>query len=97
MHRIKSIGVLSLAKIQGGIMFALSLLFLPFFLLGGVASVVAGGKEGALGGGMMIGFAIVFPVVYGGMGFVMGAITALIYNLFAKRLGGVEIELTPVE
>ncbi len=95
MQRIKSIGVLSLAKIEGGVMFGISLLFLPFFLLGGLASMMAGGKEGALGGGVMIGFAIVFPIVYGGMGFVMGAITALIYNLFAKWLGGVEIELAP--
>ena len=44
---------------------------------------------------MMIVFAIVLPFAYGGMGFVMGALTALIYNLFAKRLGGVEIELAP--
>ena len=95
MHRIKSIGVLSLAKIQGGIMFAISLLFLPIFLLAGLATAIAGGKEGALGGGMMIVFAIVLPFAYGGMGFVMGALTALIYNLFAKRLGGVEIELAP--
>jgi hypothetical protein len=29
------------------------------------------------------------------MGFVIGAISAFIYNLIAKRLGGIEIQLEP--
>jgi hypothetical protein len=33
------------------------------------------------------------PVFYGAMGFIMGAISALLYNLFAKWVGGIELEM----
>jgi hypothetical protein len=33
------------------------------------------------------------PVFYGAMGFVFGAIGALLYNLLAKWVGGFEFEL----
>ena len=33
------------------------------------------------------------PLIYGAMGFVGGAIGALIYNLFAKWVGGIELEM----
>ena len=37
--------------------------------------------------------AIAAPIMYGLMGFVMGAIGALIYNLIAGWVGGIEMEL----
>ena len=40
-----------------------------------------------------IAFAIVMPILYGAMGFMMGAIGALLYNLLAKLIGGFELEL----
>jgi hypothetical protein len=45
--------------------------------------------------GAGIGFLaiIFFPVLYGFMGFVAGILSALIYNLVAKWVGGIEIEL----
>ena len=39
-----------------------------------------------------IGSIVIFPVVYGVLGFVLGYIFALIYNLAAKRIGGIEFE-----
>ncbi len=39
---------------------------------------------------------IIFPIVYGIIGFVAGAITALIYNLVAKFTGGIEATVTEV-
>ena len=33
------------------------------------------------------------PVLYGAMGFVSGAIGALLYNLFARWVGGFELEM----
>jgi hypothetical protein len=39
---------------------------------------------------------IVAPFLYGAMGFVFGALGAWIYNLTAKWLGGIEIQLEPI-
>ena len=38
-------------------------------------------------------FAILMPLLYGLMGFVIGAIGTLLYNLFAKWVGGFELEM----
>jgi hypothetical protein len=93
MHIVKSVGVLSVAKIMGAVYAALGLIFMPIFLLAGLAGMIAGGREGALGavGGVLI--AVLFPLLYGAVGFVGGAIGALLYNLFAKWVGGIQLEL----
>ena len=36
---------------------------------------------------------IFFPVIYGIMGFIIGALTAVLYNFVAKFVGGLEIEI----
>ncbi len=95
MYTVKSIGVLSLAKIMGGTYAALGLVFLPVFLIAGLVGAVSGGKFGALGGVGMVFLAILFPILYGAMGFVAGLISGLIYNLFAGWLGGIELQLEP--
>ncbi len=41
----------------------------------------------------MLVLGILAPVLYGAMGFVLGAIGAWVYNLIATRLGGIEIQL----
>jgi hypothetical protein len=38
---------------------------------------------------------LLHPFIYGAMGFITGAIGALIYNLIARWIGGIEIELQP--
>ena len=93
MHTIKSVGVLSVAKIMGVMYFALGLIFMPIFLLAGLAGMMAGGREAALGGITGLVLAIMMPVLYGGLGFVMGAIMAFLYNLVAKWLGGIEVQV----
>ena len=42
---------------------------------------------------MMFGFGIFMPVFYGIFGFVFGIISAAIYNLIARWIGGVEVEV----
>ncbi len=93
MYTIKSVGVLSVGKIMGAVYAALGLLFLPIFLVAGIASSVMGGKGAALGAAGMLILAILFPIFYGAIGFVAGAVGGLLYNLFAKWLGGIELEL----
>ena len=92
MHTIKSVGVLSVAKIMGVLYFALGLIFVPIFLLAG-AGMMAAGREATFSGIMGLVLAIMMPVLYGGMGFVMGAIMAFLYNLVAKWLGGIEVQV----
>ena len=37
---------------------------------------------------------ILFPIMYGIAGFIMGGIFAIIYNMIAGKVGGIKIELT---
>jgi hypothetical protein len=43
--------------------------------------------------GIMFGFGIFIPIIYGVMGFVFGIIMAAIYNLIAGWIGGIEVEV----
>ncbi len=93
-------GILSVAKIYAVMFFAMSLLIsIPYglviigFSLMGAAS---GGGEAALmlgGGGVVAGIAIMvgIPIMYAIFGFIGGVIGALVYNVFAGLVGGVEI------
>lgn len=93
MQRISSVGVLSCAKMLGVLYGCMALLIIPIFLIGGLAGMASRQTNGAIGGAVMLAFAILAPFIYGGIGFVFGAIGAWIYNLIAKRLGGIEIQL----
>ena len=97
MHIIKSVGVLSVAKIMGMIYACMGLIFAPFFLLIGLMGSALGQHNSPLAGifgvGFGVGFAVLMPVMYGAMGFVAGLIGALLYNLFARWVGGFELEL----
>jgi hypothetical protein len=84
---IKRFGVISVAKMYGLLMFIFGLVF-------GSRDATAGGVSTVVMGiAMMIGL----PLVYGVMGFVMGAIGALIYNAVAGIIGGVKFELEGVQ
>jgi len=101
MQRILRIGPLSLAKIQGVMFLVMGLIFgVLYGVIIGIAGIVtmgAGEGEGALflilGAAAIIGF----PIVYGIMGFLMGALMAWAYNLAARFIGGLEVELATVE
>lgn len=96
MVKIEKIGVSSSAKIYGltmgifgvviGIFYAL---FFSAFsgLLGDDLPISSAGGLGLL---MIIGF----PILYGIMGFIMGALGAIIYNFVASKVGGLEIQLS---
>jgi Transmembrane domain of unknown function (DUF3566) len=94
MHIVRSVGVLSVAKIMGLIYVCLGVLAIPFFLLAAFVGSLAGADRNPFAGAVGIVLAIFAPVIYGVIGFVAGAIGALLYNLFARLVGGVEVELT---
>ena len=97
MQQIKSVDVMSVAKISGIMYACLAVFVIPFLFLGGLISM-ASQEQGAVFGGVgMMFFALLAPFIYGAMGFVMGALMAWVYNLIAKRFGGIQIELQPVQ
>jgi hypothetical protein len=94
---VRRIGILSLAKIQGTLYALLGLIIGAFFSL---FAVVGGAIMNAVGGtsgshvGMLFGAAaiIVFPILYGILGFILGLIMGGLYNLVAAMVGGIELE-----
>lgn len=97
MYRLESLGVMSVGKMMAIMQGAIGLLVLPIFLIMALAGALAGKGQGAIAGGVMLIFAVMIPVFYAGIGFVMGIVMALIYNLVASKIGGVELELAAVE
>jgi len=93
MHIVKSVGVMSVAKIMGAIYGCMGLIFAPFFLLFGLLGSLVGQDKTPFAGIFGVVFALLMPVIYGVMGFVAGIIGALLYNLLARWVGGFELEL----
>ena len=66
----------------------------------GAVMVGSGANEGMMAGGgaIVMGLMIMIgiPVFYAIIGFIAGALGALIYNIFAGIVGGVEIEVENV-
>ena len=93
MHIVKSVGVLSVAKILGLIYACMGLIFAPVLLLFGMLGSLLGQDKNPFAGMVGVTLALLIPVIYGAMGFIIGAIGALLYNLFAKLVGGLELEL----
>jgi len=101
---IRRFGVLSVAKMQSLVGFVVGLILgviygLAFIALGATMSSL-GGRDAAAGGVpsiiMGIVFMIAIPILYTVIGFIGGAIVALVYNIAAGMIGGVKFELEGV-
>jgi len=95
---LKRIGVLSCGKVSGFVYAILGLIigtFVTLFALLGAAigAAASGSDEAWIGALFGVGAIIIFPIFYGVLGFIMGIISAAIYNLVAGFAGGLEIEL----
>jgi hypothetical protein len=93
MRVIKSVDVMSCAKIMGAVYGAMGLLAIPILLVVSFASLASGQQTGTMGGIAFVALGLFAPFFYGGIGFVFGALGAWVYNLTAKWLGGIQIEL----
>lgn len=92
-RRIKRIAPLQLGKMLAILYGIMGLLFIPVFLFMSVISSQLPAEQRA---GMMVfgvGFALATPIMYAAMGFVFGALGALIYNVVAQWVGGIEVEV----
>jgi hypothetical protein len=104
MKELKKIGVLSAGKVGGVLYLALGLIFgiplacISLFSASLFASagfqdpdIIGAGLLTGVGG--LVGYGICLPLFYGALGFIGAAISALIYNLVAGFMGGIEFEL----
>jgi len=93
MYTLRSVDIRSCAKMMAALYGCIGLVVLPFVLVGGLISLVLGqGSQSVLS----IVFAALAPVLYAAIGFVFGALTAWVYNLVARRIGGIRLELKTV-
>lgn len=96
MVRLRSVGVLSCARVSAILHGALGVLVSLLVAIAGLAGTAATPSPPKLG---MIGILIVaaiMPFFYALLGFVFGALSALLYNWVASAIGGIEMELEAV-
>ena len=76
----------------------MELIFLPFFALAALAGAFVpsdAGQSGAnaMAAGVFVVMGLAAPVMYGVFGFIFGIISAALYNLVARWVGGIEVEV----
>lgn len=92
-RRLKRIAPLQLGKMAACLYGAMGLIAVPFILMMSAISATMPAAQRGIFAMMGVGFAIAAPVLYAAMGFVIGVIGAAIYNLVAKWIGGIEVEV----
>jgi len=104
MQKLKKVGVFSLAKFQTilmalfglacGVLYSFGGLIIDVMVslgwLSGTEMETPGLSEGTL---LAFGALIGMPIIGALIGFVVGIIEGLLYNLYAKRFGGIKVEL----
>ena len=94
---LRGVDPMSAGKVLGAFYGTLGLIFGGLYGLIMVVGGIAGSAAGESGTLMLIPFGlvmvVVFPLLYGGMGAVAGAIMALIYGFVAGRVGGLKLDV----
>lgn len=91
---LKKIGAVSAGKVIGvlfaigGLIRALAYILLPHFYNFGVVGV-----HGAMVYSIGLLSIIIFPIIGAIMGFIFGAVVAVLYNFIAPRVGGIKLEM----
>ena len=99
--RVNRIGIGSAAKLSGAMYASFGLIFGIIFGLAamfgaGLANLAgeSGDAPPAFFGALFgVGAIVLLPILYGVLGLVAGAFSAAIYNLFARMVGGLEVEI----
>jgi len=93
-RRVTKIRVLRTALISALIFFFISLIvFVPMLIIAGIAGEYSGG----MGFGKAALPIVIMPLLYPIMGFLMTALWCWLYNMIAKRIGGIEFEDEVIE
>lgn len=91
-YEVSELDMMSLGKVMGAVYGAGGLvmwLFVPLFLL----IPMDGGGEGILAKGMVAFLFLVAPLFNAVIGFIMGLVAALVYNILARTVGGLRLTL----
>lgn len=91
MAILNKVGVMSVAKVTALIYAIIGLVVGILYALAGSAAVIAGGADMLAGLGILA--IIAAPISYAIVGFIGGAICALLYNVVAAKVGGIQLEL----
>jgi hypothetical protein len=97
MYRITRFNVIKTSNVVAVIyMLIVAIFVIPFLILGFLFGATGSPQaQQFLGGGMIVG--VVAVLVYGLFGWIFTAIACLIYNLAARWVGGVEVQVEPVQ
>lgn len=90
MKELKHIDSLSMGILLSFI-FALFGLFTAVLLWIGIIAMPG------MGSGTFINHVIVFPCIYGLIGFVTGILSTIIYNFVAKWVGGIKVQFDDIQ
>jgi len=93
MYLLRSVDVWSCAKVTGVLYGCMGLLLIPMVLISITASAASPQGYSALGATALILLSLFAPAIYGLLGFLFGALSAWLYNLTAKHVGGIRLEL----
>ena len=93
MTKARKFGALSFAKLQAVMMAIVGLIAGMLYSFGGAIYDVLTTGSVNLGTALAFLALIGMPVIFAASGFVLGLIQAPLYNLFATRFGGIEIEI----
>lgn len=98
MFEITKIEVFSLGKVSALINALFGFIIGFFFTIASLIIFIIG-KNAGMGIATFIGFIsiLTFPVVFGLIGFVLGLIAGVFYNLVSKTSGGLKIEIEELE
>jgi hypothetical protein len=95
---INRVGPLSVAKLAGMLYAILGLIFGAIIsliaLAGGMGANPDEPGAAAVGAIFGAGAVIVLPILYGSLGFVMTLLMAALYNMTARIVGGVHIDVS---
>ena len=93
MYLLRSVDVWSCARVTGVLYGCMGLLLIPMVLISVVASAASPQGYSTLGATALILLSLFAPVIYGLLGFIIGALSAWLYNVTAKHVGGIRLEL----
>ena len=91
MQEIKSLDVMSLAKMKAIFGIVIGLVYGVIF---GIFSASIGLAKGITGLEVFgVALIVIAPIIFGIIAFIMGAVVALLYNFFADKVGGIQLNL----